>query len=127
MSQATTQGIHVEVQSAYVAARSQPQARRWLFVYRVEIRNDGEQPAQLISRYWRIQDGMGEVQEVEGPGVIGEKPRLEPGQSHVYTSFCPLTTSMGKMEGHYVMQRDDGSRFNAEIAPFLLVDPASIN
>lgn len=126
-STATTQGIRVDVESSYVRERSHPARRQFFFAYRITITNRGHEPAQLQSRHWVITDGNGEVEHVRGPGVVGETPRLEPGQSFSYQSFCPLTTPIGSMEGSYQMVRDDGSAFDAEVALFTLEEPTSIN
>jgi ApaG protein len=127
MSDATTRGIRVEVESIYVEERSVPSQSYYFFAYHVKISNVGEETAQLISRVWIITDGNGNVERVEGPGVVGEQPRLEPGDSFEYTSFCPLTTSFGTMEGTYQMKTDSGETFDAEIAPFTLEVPHVVN
>jgi ApaG protein len=123
MSSAVTDGIRVEVKSEYRPDRSEPQRRRWLFSYTVTISNEGGAPARLVSRHWIIVDGAGAHEEVRGDGVVGHQPRLEPGQSFEYTSFCVLRTSHGSMRGSYQMVRDDGEAFDAAIAPFPLVVP----
>lgn len=127
MSVTTTNGIRVEVVSAYLPERSSPRQRQYLFAYHVTIANVGEETAQLQSRRWVITDGNGEVQTVEGPGVVGEQPVLEPGTTFDYTSFCPLTTAFGTMHGHYVMIRPGGESFEAQIAPFMLAVPNAVN
>lgn len=127
MSVATTNGIRVEVVSRYLPERSSPRQRQFLFAYQVTITNEGDEVAQLTSRRWIITDGNGEVQTVEGPGVVGEQPVLEPGMRFEYTSFCPLTTAFGTMHGHYVMIRPGGETFEAEIAPFMLAVPNAVN
>ncbi|MBK9516289.1 MAG: Co2+/Mg2+ efflux protein ApaG [Anaeromyxobacter sp.] len=127
MSSAVTEGIRVEVKSDYRADRSEPQRRRWLFTYTVTISNQGDAPAQLQTRHWIILDGNGHREDVQGDGVVGHQPRLEPGQAFEYTSFCVLQTSHGSMRGSYQMVRDDGARFDAEIAPFPLVVPGLVN
>ena len=127
MSSALSDGIRVEVRSDYRPDRSDPRQRRWLFTYTVTIRNEGGSPAQLVSRRWLITDGSGRREKVEGDGVVGRQPRLEPGQSFEYTSFCVLPTSHGSMRGTYQMVRDDGASFDAEIAPFSLVVPGTLN
>ena len=127
MSVATTNGIRVEVVSAYLADRSSPRQRQYLFAYHVTISNVGDETAQLQSRRWVVTDGNGEVQTFEGPGVVGEQPVLEPGMSFEYTNFCPLTTTFGTMHGHYVMLRPGGESFEAEIAPFMLAVPNTVN
>jgi ApaG protein len=127
VSVATTHGIRVEVVSRYLPERSSPRQRQFLFAYHVAIANEGDEAAQLQSRSWIITDGNGEVQTVEGPGVVGEQPVLEPGMRFEYTSFCPLTTPFGTMHGHYVMIRPGGETFQAEIAPFMLAVPNAVN
>jgi ApaG protein len=127
MSIAVTEGIRVEVQAAYQAERSEPAQRRWLFAYTVTISNEGGAPAQLLTRHWIIVDGTGHREDVRGDGVVGHQPRLEPGQSFEYTSYCVLKTSHGSMRGSYQLARDDGSRFDAAIAQFPLVVPGQLN
>jgi len=127
MSTAVTEGIRVEVRSDYRPERSEPQRQRWLFSYTVTISNQGQAPAQLVSRHWIIVDGNGRREDVQGDGVVGHQPRLEPGQSFEYTSYCVLQTSHGSMRGTYQMVRDGGGRFDAEIAPFALVVPELVN
>jgi ApaG protein len=127
VSSAVTDGIRVTVRSAYRADRSDPAARRWLFSYTVRIENEGEAPAQLVARHWIITDAHGEREEVSGDGVVGEQPRLEPGEQFEYTSFCVLATPHGSMQGSYRMVRDDGDPFDAAIAPFALVVPGAVN
>lgn len=126
-SSAMTQGIKVEVESSFVPARSEPARNQYFFAYRITISNQGERAARLVSRHWVITDGMGHVEHVRGPGVVGETPRLEPGKSFTYTSFCPLPTPIGAMRGTYQMVRDDGTAFEAEIALFTLEEPTSVN
>jgi ApaG protein len=127
VSTATTRGIRVEVASFYDHERSSPAERQYLFTYRVRITNDGAESAQLLSRRWVITDAEGQAQVVSGPGVVGEQPVLAPGQSFEYASFCPLTTPVGAMQGSYQMLLRDGTTFEAEIAPFSLAVPGTIN
>ena len=124
MSEAVTEGVRVTVQSRFHPERSDPQRRFWFFSYEVTIANEGELPVRLESRHWVITDGRGHVEEVRGPGVIGQQPIIAPGDSHRYVSACPLQTAMGVMEGSYHMLRVDGTRFDARIAPFALTDPS---
>lgn len=126
-SEAVTEGVRVCVESRYVAERSRPQEGHWFFAYTIEVRNLGTVEVQLMSRHWIITDAEGQIQEVRGPGVVGKQPILAPGQAFEYTSFCPLTTSFGTMHGTYQMVSADGRRFDAEIAPFALGEPHSIN
>ena len=123
-SQAITDGIRVRVQSLYLAEQSQPAAGRYVFAYTITISNEGAATAQLRTRHWIITDGRGEIEEVRGDGVVGEQPRLSPGQSFQYTSGCVLTTPVGTMQGSYRFWRDDGSYFDAQIAPFSLASPS---
>jgi ApaG protein len=126
-SDRTTLGIRVQVRSAYVAERSEPSQGRYFFAYKVRITNVGTETAQLVSRRWVITDADGDVETVEGPGVVGEQPTLAPGESFEYTSFCPLATSFGSMHGSYRMVRPSGEGFEVEIAPFHLAMPAALN
>ena len=126
-SEATTRGIVVEVESSYVADRSDPMRNRWFFAYRIRISNHGDEVVQLISRHWIITDAHGRVEEVKGPGVVGQQPVLEPGEAFEYTSFCPLATPFGTMHGSYLMTTEDGDSFDAEIAQFTLSEPLTVN
>jgi ApaG protein len=127
VSSAVTDGIRVTVRSAFRPERSDPDRSRWLFSYTVRIANEGDGPAQLVARHWIITDATGSKEEVVGDGVIGHQPRLEPGQHFEYTSFCVLGTPHGSMKGSYRMLRDDGSTFEARIAPFPLLVPGIVN
>lgn len=127
MSTAITGGIKVTVEAVYVPEQSSPRVRRYVFAYTVKIANEGDTPAQLVSRHWIITDGEGKVEEVRGPGVVGQQPRLAPGDAFEYTSGCVLTTPRGEMRGTYQMHRPDGSAFDATIAPFALNLPYSLN
>ena len=126
-SNAFTQGIRIIVKSQYLPEHSSPLARQYAFAYTVEIRNDGAQTAQLRTRHWVITDGDGKIQEVRGDGVVGAQPTLRPGDHFEYTSGCVLPTPHGTMHGSYRMFRESGESFDAEIAPFLLVTPNSLN
>ena len=127
MSLATTEGIKVSVQAAYVPEQSSPRTHRYVFAYTVKISNEGESPAQLRSRHWIITDGAGKIEEVKGPGVVGQQPFLKPGEQFEYTSGCVLTTPRGEMRGTYQMHRPDGRAFDATIAAFQLGLPHSLN
>ncbi len=124
MSVAITQDVLVEVQSTYVADRSSPEDGEYFFAYTVRIVNKGARSVQLLNRHWVITDARGRVEEVRGPGVVGRQPILRAGESFQYSSACPLPTPWGTMEGTYEMVRDDGSRFDARIAPFELAIPS---
>jgi ApaG protein len=127
MSDTTTRGVRVQVKSSYVPERSSPRDGHYFFAYRIRISNVGEETVQLMRRHWIITDGDGRVEEVEGPGVVGEQPVLEPGDSFEYSSFCPLPTRIGSMQGTYQMLTSAGSTFDAEIAPFSLAEPTALN
>ena len=98
-----------------------------MFIYHISIRNDGTIPAQLISRHWLITDANGQVQEVEGEGVIGEQPVIPPGGEHRYNSFCVLETPVGCMEGSYQLIAEDGTAFEAPIPAFTLAVPGALH
>ena len=118
----TTQGIEIQVEPEFIPSESLPSMSQYVFAYRVRLTNQGSAAAKLVARHWLITDGLGRTREVKGPGVVGETPRIEPGQTYEYASFCPLTTPSGKMTGSYSMERDDGSTFEAKIPLFFLQD-----
>src|SRR5262245_26859857 len=118
MSEATTDGIRVEVLSQYFAENSRP--GEWVFQYTVRITNQSLVNVQLIRRHWIITDAADHVEEVRGPGVVGAQPVLAPGESFKYSSWCPLKTPTGSMRGTYQMVKEDGTEFDIEIAPFAL-------
>ncbi len=122
-SRATTDGVEVSVVSEYAPERSRPDQGHWFFLYTITISNRSPVTVQLLSRHWVITDGHGHVEEVRGPGVVGEQPVLEPGQSFTYTSGCPLQTPFGTMEGTYQMVTADRRAFDVRIAPFTLAEP----
>lgn len=127
MNTETTEGIRVSVRAVYVPEQSSPRIRRYVFAYTITISNGGTATAQLKSRHWIITDGDGRVEEVRGPGVVGQTPQLAPGEQFEYTSGCVLTTPRGEMKGTYQMVRPDGRSFDANIAPFSLTLPFSLN
>jgi ApaG protein len=126
-SDAVTQGIRVQVVSRYDPSRSNPHQNQWFFLYTVTLTNEGSITTQLISRHWIITNANGKVEEVKGPGVVGEQPILAPGQSFEYTSGCPLPTSFGTMHGTYQMITAKGEQFDATIAPFTLSEPHALH
>lgn len=127
MSDTTTRGVRVQVESRYLDERSSPAERYFLFSYQVRITNRSEETVQLVSRRWIITDADGHVERVEGPGVVGVQPVLPPGESFEYTSFCPLQTPVGTMEGGYLLRTPDGEAFEAGILPFSLEVPGVVN
>ncbi len=126
-SEAVTRGVRVRVKSQFSPERSSPAARQWFFLYTVTITNEGTETVQLVTRHWIITDGDGQVEEVRGPGVVGQQPVLRPGESFTYTSGCPLSTAIGTMEGTYQMVTPDGDAFDAEIAAFILSEPYTVH
>ena len=127
MSDTNTRGIRVQVTSIHDPERSLPEESYFFFEYRVTISNLSRKTVQLISRKWIINDSNGNVETVEGPGVIGQQPILAPGESFQYRSFCPLNTAVGSMHGSYQMVAEGGEQFDAEIAPFSLAVPTAVN
>jgi ApaG protein len=103
-----------------MALQSSPDDKRFLFSYAVTIRNEGDARVRLATRHWRIVDADGEERVVEGPGVVGQHPELGPGDSFEYSSFCPMLTAWGTMEGHFTFERE-GTRFDAQVGRFYLV------
>jgi len=126
-SEAVTEGVRVNVRARYSAEHSDPGRSRWFFLYTIRNSNEGVQAVQLTDRHWYIVDGSGRTEEVQGPGVVGEQPVLDPGGAFEYTSGCPLTTPFGSMSGAYRMQRNDGTAFEAEVGLFELVQPVAIH
>jgi ApaG protein len=121
-----TNGIQIEVESYFVPEHSDRSGRSYFFSYKIRIHNAGPSRVQLMSRHWVITDGVGRIEEIKGPGVIGQQPQLNPGESFEYESFCPLATPTGTMSGTYQMVcLESGDRFNAEIPQFFLVEPGS--
>ncbi len=123
MYRATTRGVEVCVEPFFLPDQSEPEERRYVWAYRVTIANHSPATIKLLSRYWHITDGLGRVQEVEGEGVVGEQPELEPGDSFQYTSGCPLATSSGIMMGRYTMRTKDGDFFEVDVPAFSLDFP----
>ena len=126
-SHAETRGVRVLVESRYLEDQSRPAADRYAFAYRVRIENVGEETVQLRTRHWIIRDGFGQVDEVRGPGVIGEQPVLRPGTAFEYTSGAVLKTQRGSMKGTYQMVTEEGEQFDAVIEEFALERPYSLN
>ena len=127
MSDTTTRGIRIQVTSTYLADQSSPRDNHYLFAYHVRISNVGADTAQLISREWVITSAEGEVERVKGPGVVGEQPVLSPGGAFEYTSYCPLKTPVGSMQGSYQMVTANGEKFDAAITPFTLAAPHALH
>ncbi|MDT0175318.1 Co2+/Mg2+ efflux protein ApaG [Pantoea sp. RRHST58] len=112
--------MSVQVQSLYIASQSSPEEERFVFAYTITIRNLGRNAVQLLGRYWLITNGNGRETEVQGEGVVGEQPVIAPGSEFQYTSGAVIETPMGTMQGHYVMQDEDGETFHIDIPVFRL-------
>lgn len=123
MYERVTRGIKIIVRPKYLDSQSKPDEGHFVWAYTITIENHGRETVTLRTRYWRITDAHGQVQEVRGAGVVGEQPTLKPGDSYSYTSGCPLKTSSGFMAGAYQMQGEDGAFFNVDIPTFSLDSP----
>ncbi|HEV2364084.1 MAG TPA: Co2+/Mg2+ efflux protein ApaG [Caulobacteraceae bacterium] len=118
--EAATRGFVVRVKPEFLPDRSDPEQSRWAWAYTIEVENHGAETAQLLSRHWIITDARNHVEEVRGPGVVGEQPILKPGEAFRYTSGCPLETSSGAMRGSYQMVSSAGETFEIDIPEFSL-------
>jgi ApaG protein len=124
-SNTITHGIRVVVKPHYEVDHSDPKEARYIFSYHVTIRNESKRQVQLLKRHWIIINGEGDQQDVHGPGVVGFTPNLAPGEEFSYSSYCPLDTDFGTMEGAYTMQDNDGEMFEVNIGRFYLAVNAS--
>lgn len=132
-SETVSSGVRVSALPMYLASKSDPDSKRYVFAYQIRIMNEGEQTVKLLSRYWHIVDADGAEHEVHGEGVVGQQPELAPGEGFEYASFCPLDTPWGTMEGQYTMAHlfggakpSRGEPFRVNIARFYLVsEPAT--
>jgi ApaG protein len=127
MSTAVTQGITVTAQPRFEAEHSDVKALRHVFSYRITIRNDSSHTVKLLRRHWHIVDTLADRHEVEGPGVVGQTPVLDPGERYAYSSHCMLRGAFGRMWGTFLMERSDGLRFEVIIPAFDLVSPLASN
>jgi ApaG protein len=123
MYRAITHNIQITVEPEFLADRSSPEGNRYFWAYTIEITNLGEETVQLTHRHWRITDANGKLEQVRGAGVVGEQPKLGPGESFRYTSGCPLTTPSGIMVGTYRMLDEKGHEFDVDIPAFSLDSP----
>lgn len=119
--------VEIEVDARFIAEQSKPEANRYVFAYAITLRNLGVMPARLQTRHWVITDANGKVEEVRGDGVVGEQPRLQPGESYSYTSGAVLETQVGTMRGAYLFHADDGTDFEAPIPEFVLSVPRTLH
>ena len=120
---ATTNGVRVSVRPDFDFQRSEPREHRYFWRYKIEIQNVGSRTVRLTHRHWRITDGNGQLEDIRGPGVVGETPTLKPGQSFEYTSGIPLKTPSGIMAGTFLMVDEDGSGFEVTVPTFSLDSP----
>ena len=127
MYNSSTRSISVTVEPYYLEEQSTPELSHYVWAYKVVIHNKGKEIVQVKSRYWRITDSNGKIQEIEGDGVVGEQPILNPGEKFEYTSGTPLSTPSGFMEGHYEMETKSGNKFDASIPLFSLDSPYTSN
>ena len=125
MYTAVTRNIQVTVLPEFLRERSNPEQSQFFWAYTIEISNHGDRAVQLTHRHWKITDGNGQLEEIRGPGVVGEQPVLKPGESFRYTSGCPLRTPGGIMSGYYRMVDANGAEFQVEIPAFSLDSPYS--
>ena len=123
MYTATTRNITVKVQPQFLAEQSDPVSDQYVWLYTINIENGGTEAVQLLNRHWIITNAVGHVEEVQGPGVVGEQPVLQPGDSYQYTSGCPLRTPSGMMVGTYEMVGPGDERFDIDIPAFSLDSP----
>jgi len=121
--EAKTQGIRVRVRPDFSLAQSDPTEGRFVFTYQVEMDNERDEEVQLLFRHWHIHDSGGEDSVLDGEGVVGEQPRLTPGGSHAYQSFCILRSPLGFMEGYFTFVGTDGQEFDVVVPKFDLEAP----
>lgn len=127
MSTCTTEGITVVARPFFIPEKSQPKKNIFVYGYEIHISNQGDAPVQLVDRHWKITNDFGITEEISGEGVVGLQPHIEPGETFVYSSLCPLDTHYGYMRGIYGMLKPDGQRFEATIAPFVLMPSWMLN
>ena len=119
--------INIKVETTFIKDRSSIEDPIYMFAYNVEIKNTQTVEVQLLSRYWHITDGNGQIEEIRGPGVVGLKPIIQPEEIFQYSSFCPLKTPFGVMHGAFQMKNSAGDYFSALVSPFRLTIPDHIN
>ena len=119
--------IKIDIKTEYVPELSNNEDSMFYFSYKVKIKNMGSEKVQLLSRHWDIKDGLGRKKSVNGEGVIGKKPIINPGEYYEYKSYCPLKTEFGSMDGFYTMKDENGNLFKTVIPNFGLISPESIN
>tara|TARA_A100001011_G_C13532438_1_gene525125 strand:+ start:54 stop:428 length:375 start_codon:yes stop_codon:yes gene_type:complete len=119
--------IKIDIKTEYVPELSNNEDSMFYFSYKVKIKNMGLKKVQLLSRHWDIKDGLGRKKSINGEGVIGRKPIINPGEYYEYKSYCPLKTEFGSMDGFYTMKDENGNLFKTVIPNFGLISPESIN
>jgi ApaG protein len=124
-SEATTHGLRIQVVPSFMDSHSDIERGRFIFSYKILMTNEGTERVRLISRAWKIVDADGTNNEVNGPGVVGQHPDLAAGETFEYSSFCPLPTAWGTMEGHFLFEREDKSTFEAQVARFYFAAPTT--
>ena len=127
MYNSSTRSISVTVEPYYLEEQSTPELSHYVWAYKVVIHNKGKEIVQVKSRYWRITDSNGKIQEIEGDGVVGEQPHITPGEEFQYTSGAMIETSLGTMKGTYQMIDDDEKYFDAQVPEFILSVPRVIH
>ena len=119
--------IKIQAHPEFLPERSQPDKSYYFFSYNIKIINNSEIGVKLLSRYWHIKDGKGQTEDIHGPGVVGKTPSIKPKGVFEYTSFCPLQTPIGFMEGSYRMISENGKQFDVDIPRFKLIAPQFLN
>jgi ApaG protein len=119
--------FEIKSKVTFVEGESRPDGGIFFFAYKIKITNKSSTPVQLMSRHWIVTDSMGQVEEVRGAGVVGQQPRIMPGQSFEYDSACPISTTSGSMRGSYQMLSEDGNSFDIEIPEFYLIAPSALH
>ena len=119
--------IKIQAYPEFLPERSQPDKSYYFFSYNIKIINNSEIGVKLLSRYWHIKDGKGQTEDIHGPGVVGKTPSIKPKDVFEYTSFCPLQTPIGFMEGSYRMISESGKQFDVAIPRFKLIAPQFLN
>ena len=127
MSKQAEQDIHITVECRHLPHESDPSAQRYVFAYTITIENNSNEASQLLNRHWIITDGQGDIEEVQGPGVVGQQPRIQPGQGFRYSSGAILKTPVGVMQGKYEFVTDAGHHFDVEIPQFSLAVSALVH
>ena len=127
MSKQSEQAINITVESRHLPQESDPSAQRYVFAYTITIENNSNEASQLLNRHWIITDGQGDIEEVQGPGVVGQQPRIQPGEGFRYSSGAILKTPVGVMQGKYEFVTDAGRHFDVEIPQFSLAVSALVH